>query len=217
MMKPKPSIVPRRIALLLLLVLGALALPCLAAAASDPALAELQARIARPALLRAQFTQEKRVAGFRNPLRSQGHFVLARDKGVIWSVEAPFVSQMVLTRERILSRQADGSVRVEADSREQPALRSVNAMMLALMGGNLDALTSSFQAQATLEGKDGWALRLTPRSSLLAKAFVALRLRGDRYVREVEIEEANGDRTVLHFDAFAQAPALSAEEDASLE
>lgn len=169
-------------------------------------------RVAKVDVLRGEFTQEKQVAGFKNPLRSQGRFVLAQDHGVIWTTLKPFPSEVVVTADRILSRQRDGSTRVELDARQQPAMRSVNAIMFALMSGDVQALSSQFNVEATREGQ-GWRLKLTPKSAMLAKAFQSLTLQGDRYVRQVEIVEASKDRTLIHFDALSEAPAaLSADE-----
>lgn len=188
-----------------------LAVPSLVHAA-EPAVNEITASIARPEVLRGQFTQEKQVGGFKNPLRSQGRFVVARRHGVIWTTLKPFPSELVVTAERILSRQRDGSTRVELDARQQPALRSVNAVMFALMSGDVQALSGQFNVQATREAQ-GWRLRLTPKSAMLAKAFRSLTLQGDQYVRQVEIVEANDDRTLIQFSALSDAPAnLDADE-----
>ena len=185
--------------------------------AADPAVDAITQAVARPDVLRGQFTQEKQVSGFRNPLRSQGQFVVARKHGVIWSTLKPFPSEVVVTADRILSRQRDGSTRVELDARQQPAMRSVNAIMFALMSGDVQALSSQFTVDAQRDAK-GWALSLTPKSPMLAKAFSSLQLRGDRYVRQVDIVEASKDRTRLTFSALTEAPAtLSADEAARLD
>lgn len=180
--------------------------------AADAAVDAITQSVARPDVLRGQFTQDKQVSGFKNPLRSQGQFVVARQHGVIWTTQRPFPSEVVVTADRILSRQRDGTNRVELDARQQPAMRSVNAIMFALMSGDVQALSSQFNIKAQREGQ-GWRLQLTPKSSMLAKAFQSLSLRGDRYVRQVEIIEANQDRTLIQFSALTEAPAtLSADE-----
>lgn len=189
-----------------------LALFCLLAAtsiasAADTVVAAITRDVATPAVLRGEFSQEKQVAGFRNPLRSQGRFVVARERGVIWSTLKPFPSEMVVTADRILSRQADGSPRVELDAREQPAMRSVNATLFALMSGDVQALSSQFNVDAQRDAK-GWTLMLTPKSAVLAKAFTSLQLRGDRHVRQVDIIEAGKDRTVITFSGLTEAPAI---------
>ncbi|MNV29369.1 Outer-membrane lipoprotein carrier protein [compost metagenome] len=131
---------------------------------------------------------------------------------MIWTTLRPFPSEVVVTADRILSRQRDGSNRVELDARQQPAMRSVNAIMFALMSGDVQALSSQFNVKAQREGQ-GWTLLLTPKSAMLAKAFQSLTLQGDRYVRQVEIVEANQDRTRIQFSALTETPAtLSADE-----
>ncbi len=181
--------------------------------AADPAVDAITQAVARPDVLRGQFSQEKQVSGFKNPLRSQGRFVVARQHGVIWTTLKPFPSEVVVTADRILSRQRDGSTRVELDARQQPAMRSVNAIMFALMSGDAQALSAQFVVKVEALPDNGWRMQLTPRSAMLAKVFSALSLSGDRYVREVQITEANQDVTRIHFAGLSETPAqLSADE-----
>ena len=182
-------------------------------AAPDP-LAQVRTQVAQVPLLRGHFSQEKRVAGFRNPLRSNGRFLLAREKGVVWTTVAPFPSEIVITRDRIVSRQRDGSSRVEVDGRQQPGLRTVNAMMFALMSGDMKALTTTFDVKSEPADGKGWRMTLSPRSRQLAQAFTSVRLAGDRYVREVELREANGDVTRLRFDDMSESPATLTRDEA---
>jgi outer membrane lipoprotein-sorting protein len=193
------------------------AVPALAApAAADVDL--VKQRVAKVGVLHGEFTQEKQVAGFKNPLRSQGRFVLAQDHGVIWTTLKPFPSEVVVTRDRILSRQRDGSSRVELDGRQQPAMRSVNAIMFALMSGDAQALSAQFTVKVEALPDNGWKMQLTPRSAMLGKVFSALTLSGDRYVREVQITEANQDVTRIHFAGMSETPAqLSADEGRKFE
>ena len=195
---------------LVLAVAGVVVLP---AAAADP-LAQVRAQVAQVPVLRGEFAQEKQVAGFKNPLRSNGRFLLARDKGVLWTTTAPFPSEIVITQDRILSRQRDGSRRVEVDGKQQPGLRSVNAMMFALMSGDMKALTSTFDVKEE-PAAGGWKMTLVPRSRQLAQAFTSVRLSGDRYVREVELREANGDLTRLRFSGMSEAPATLPRDEAA--
>ncbi|KPG68085.1 outer membrane lipoprotein carrier protein LolA [Stenotrophomonas maltophilia] len=168
--------------------------------------------VARPDVLRGQFSQEKQVSGFKNPLRSQGRFVVARQHGVIWTTLKPFPSEVVVTADRILSRQQQRAQQHARNTGKHRAMRSVNAIMVALMSGDVQALSSQFNVAASREGQ-GWRLRLTPKSAMLAKAFESLTLQGDRYVRQVEIVEANKDRTQIQFSALSEAPAtLNADE-----
>lgn len=201
-----------------ILLFVSIALAAFAAPAADTGLTMVQQRVAKVAVLRGEFAQEKRVAGFKNPLRSQGRFVLARDRGVVWTTLKPFPSEIVVTRERIYSIQRDGSRRIEMDGSRQPALRGINQMMLALVAGDLQSLAARFDAQASALPGQGWKLSLTPKSAALAKAFARIELQGDRYVREARIVEAGGDTTMLDFSALSETPAsLSRDEAARLD
>ncbi|WP_454831026.1 outer membrane lipoprotein carrier protein LolA [Pseudoxanthomonas wuyuanensis] len=192
----------------------ALAFGAAAVRAADD-LALVQQRVAQVPVLRGDFQQQKQVAGFSKPLRSQGRFVLSREHGVLWSTLKPFASEVVLTRDRILSRQRDGSTRVELDGRQQPALRAVNEMMFALMSGDVAALAPRFSSTVEALPEQGWRLTLTPQPGPLARSFKRIRLQGDRYVRQVEIEEANGDRSLLEFTAISESPAALSHAEAA--
>lgn len=205
----------RRLLLRVLLFFSLVSVQVAGATATADPLAQVRTQVAQVPLLRGNFSQEKQVAGFRNPLRSNGRFVLAREKGVIWTTVAPFPSEIVITRDRIISRQRDGSSRVEVDGRQQPGLRTVNAMMFALMSGDMKALTTTFDVKSEpAEGK-AWRMTLSPRSRQLAQAFTSVRLAGDRYVREVELREANGDVTRLRFDGLTETPATLTRDEAT--
>ena len=199
---------------LCVLVMLAMAAPAFAATDVEA----VKQRVAKVDVLRGEFTQEKQVAGFKNPLRSQGRFVLAQDHGVVWTTLKPFPSEVVVTRDRILSRQSDGSSRVELDGRQQPAMRSVNAIMFALMSGDAQALSAQFTVKVEVLPGNAWKMQLTPRSAMLGKVFAQLTLSGDRYVREVQINEANQDVTRIHFAGMSDTPAaLSADEGRKFE
>jgi len=194
---------------LCVLVMLAVVAPALAATDVEA----VKQRVAKVDVLRGEFTQEKQVAGFKNPLRSQGRFVLAQDHGVIWTTLKPFPSEVVVTRDRILSRQSDGSSRVELDGRQQPAMRSVNAIMFALMSGDAQALSAQFTVKVEVLPGNAWKMQLTPRSAMLGKVFAQLTLSGDRYVREVQINEANQDVTRIQFAGMSDTPTtLSTDE-----
>ena len=186
---------------------------CLPAAASaDDALDGIRARLAQPAVLRGAFEQEKQLQGFRNPLRSRGTFLLVRDRGIAWDTREPFASSAVLGRERLVTTLPDGTARVLLDATESPATAAVNALLLALVAGDIDALSPRFALIGTLADEGGWTLRLTPRPGPLARVFTTIDLAGDAHVREVRIVEAAGDRTTIRFDALVDAPPADAAE-----
>lgn len=182
------------------------ALPVAASPAPDAVLDGIRARLAQPAVLRGTFEQEKQLQGFRNPLRSRGTFLLVRDRGIAWDTHAPFASSAVLGRERLVTTLPDGSSRVLLDAAGSPATAAVNALLLALVAGDLAALAPRFALDGRLADDGSWTLRLTPHPGALRRVFATIELEGDAHVREVRIAEAGGDRSAIRFDGLADTP-----------
>ncbi|MBI2769162.1 MAG: outer membrane lipoprotein carrier protein LolA [Burkholderiales bacterium] len=187
----------------------------LSATAAEPVpaiAASVRQRLGDEPVLRGEFEQRKSLKGFRNPLVSRGDFLVVRDKGVIWRTREPFASSLVVTRDRLLSRQADGSVATQLSARDEPGLRAINEMLFALMSADLAALAQRFRVDGELQGKDGWRLSLAPREAGVARWVSGIELEGDRFVRLVRLAEAQGDTTLIRFSLQTSAAAATREE-----
>jgi hypothetical protein len=186
-----------------LLTLGAagMALPALSAlAATDEAalMKGVQARLRQPEWLRGDFEQSKQVSGFKKPVVSRGDFVVARGRGVLWHTRTPFESELRLTRDEIRASQG-GATSMRMDAQREPALRLVNEMMFALLGGDIGALSKLFVMDGELAGAAAWKLDLRPRQAAWLQVLQRLALSGDTHVRAVELVEAGGDVTRIAF------------------
>ncbi|WP_354686491.1 outer membrane lipoprotein carrier protein LolA [Cupriavidus necator] len=200
-----------RRALLLSALAAAVCLPALPAHAADT-LGAIAARLADAPVIRGRFEQKRQLAGFTNPLVSRGDFVLARERGLAWTTREPIVSSLLVTPKELVVRGADGQVQQRLGADEQPAMRVVGESMIAVLRGDLSALSARFALDAKLAGKDGWALTLTPTDSGIRRAFARIELSGDRFVRNIRLEEAGGDATQIRLLEPVAAPKLSAGE-----
>lgn len=207
----KPMLSRRRLAAACLL---AVALPLTAAEPVSPLVQQVRERLADAPVLRGRFEQRKTLKGFKNPLVSRGDFLVAKERGVVWHTREPFESSLVVTRERLLSRQADGRVDTKVEARDEPGLRAVNEMLFALMAADLQTLAARFRIEGELQGAAGWRLVLTPREAALAQWLARVELEGERFVRSVKLAEAQGDASVIRFSEHAIAQSLSREEAA---
>lgn len=192
----------------------AAALPLGAAEPVSPLVAQVRQRLADAPVMRGRFEQRKTLKGFKNPLVSRGDFVVAKERGVVWHTREPFESSLVVTRDRLLSRQADGRVDTKVEARDEPGLRAVNEMLFALMAADLQTLSARFHIDGELLGSSGWRLALVPRDAALAQWLTRVELEGDRFVRSVQLTEAQGDSSVIRFSEQATAQALTREEAA---
>lgn len=188
-------------------ILSALALLANAAPAATPVAAGVRARLVDTPVLRGDFEQVKALRGFKNPLRSRGRFLLARDRGVVWTTQHPFPSTIVLAGKQLSIRQGDDEARPLAGQGGTQAALAANRLLMALLSGRVDGLSEQFTITETLVGTEGWRLLLVPKPGTMAKVFRRIELAGDRHVRIVVLEETSGDRTEIHFLALRDAPA----------
>lgn len=202
--------VPR--AVLLVLAVLCFAAPAVQAASPAPA-ASVASHLANPAVLRGAFEQEKRLKGFRNPLLSKGDFLMAKERGVVWSTRTPFASTLVLTRQKLQLKQADGTMRNLGGNEASPTIATTNGLLMALLSGDTQALSRQFLLHEDVAADGSWKLELRPKQGALKKLFARIELQGDQYVRSVHLEEVQGDTTDIRFLQLRGTPAaLSADE-----
>ncbi|MGE5866657.1 MAG: outer membrane lipoprotein carrier protein LolA [Rhizobacter sp.] len=184
------------------------------AGAAPSLLEQVRRRLADAPVLKGSFEQRKTVKGFRQPLVSRGDFLVARDRGVLWHTREPFASELVITRDRLLSRQAGGVVDTQVDAAREPGIRAVNEMLFALMAADFDVLAQRFHIDGALQGAAAWRLVLTPKDAALAQWVARIELDGDRFVRQVRLAEAGGDSSAIALSGQATATSLSREDGA---
>lgn len=197
------------------LLLGGTALavaPCLRAAEADSLTERVRKRLSDAPVQRGEFEQRKTVKGFKHPLVSRGDYLFARERGVVWRTREPFASTLVLTRERLQSRAADGSTTSALDARSEPGLRAVNQLLFALLSADLGVLAEHFRIEGQAPAEGAWHLLLTPRDAQLAIWLQRVELQGERQVQAVQWLEASGDASLIRFSAQTSAAALKPDE-----
>lgn len=187
--------------LLRALLAGLALLPALACAFD---LATLQQQLGASMVVRGQFVQEKHLRALAQPLTSTGHFVLAREQGLLWLLEQPLAQDYRIGAAGIARRTPLGwqAQRQQAHGSQQQRL------FLAVLQGDSDALQRDFALE--LQGQaDAWQLRLIPRSSLLQQIFSHIEIRGGALVEEIVLHESQGDHTRLRLSGSQTAAELS--------
>lgn len=208
-----PASIASRWGRLLLLAVWLPALAGPSAARAADLLAEVSARVAQAPVIRGQFEQLRRLAGFSNPLRSRGDFVVARGKGMVWATREPLVSTMVATPAALVVRGADGAVQQQLRADAQPGMRMMGDAMLALMRADFAPLAQTFAIDGAVTGRAGWQLTLVPRDARMRHAIARIELSGDRYLREIRVIEAGGDSTEVRLQAVQGADAPTPAEE----
>lgn len=195
--------------LLFTLLMAAL---CASAGAAAP-IAKIQAMLAKPPVLCGRFDQTKTLTGMKKPLASHGRFCVVAGKGVMWRTLKPFPNTLRLTRDEIVHFQGE-RVAMRLDAKQEPTVRMINSVLFSLLSGDLGQLDTLFEVDGSADA-NGWKVALKAREAALAKAIGAISLDGAAYVKNIQINEASGDRTAIAFSEIKTGEgAISAEEAA---
>jgi hypothetical protein len=82
------------------------------------------------------------------PLRSSGHFIVSRERGLWWRQEKPFGLTLVLDAKR-MSQTLDGQPPEVITAEKQPQLFQFNHLLIAIFKADRTALEKSFSATFT--------------------------------------------------------------------
>lgn len=168
---------------------------------------QLSARLANPSVVRGPFIQEKHLRALPQPFTSSGHFVLARDHGLLWQLRIPLQQDYRIDAQGI-ARRVDGQWQLQP---AQGVAAQQSRLFLAVLKGDRSGLERDFELN--LEGSaERWQLRLTPRSLLLRQVFSEIRIQGGERVERIEMRETQGDSTVLRLPESQSSDQLDATE-----
>lgn len=150
------------------------------------------------------FTQQRFLKSLSKPIVSRGKFVLLANKGLLWQMQQPFVVDLRVKKDGIM--QWNGSQWVANNKLGQS--EQIN-LFLGLLSGDISALSAQFDLQLSGSPQQ-WRLTLTPSSLLMKQIFNHIIIKGDGLVREIELDEKQGDRTLILFSQIQTNQPLSA-------
>ncbi len=177
----------------------------------------LRSTLARPAqalaktqVVTGSFRHAKHLSEMPQPLVSSGEFVFARELGVYWHTREPFDSVLVLSEHGIAQRD-EGSQTMTLSAAEQPAVRVIADIFLALFTLDVTSLNRSFDLYGRSQG-ERWIIGMRPRSPAIASVFREATVTGAADVEQVVLTDVRGDRTVIDLTKtqYSETPATAA-------
>jgi hypothetical protein len=169
--------------------------PTTGTALLNTALAAPARNLANAKVLTGQFVHQKHLAEVPQPLIANGEFAYARGLGVYWHTQQPFDSVFVLTQDGIVQRD-EGAETIRLSAHDQPAVRVIADIFLALFTLDVTSLSSSFDLFGKSQG-ERWIVGLRPKSAAIGSVFKQATITGAKDVEQVVLVDAHGDRTVI--------------------
>ncbi|CAO3424031.1 LolA family protein [Azospirillum doebereinerae] len=149
-------------------------------------------------VLRGRFVQERFLKGFQAPLKSEGRFLLAPGRGLVWRAETPFAVTTVMSPAGLL-QEVRGTETMRLPAGRLPFMSKLYTMLGGALTGDWKALESAFAVTREGDAK-AWRLILTPlKAEDPTTPIREIRVKGGRFVEEVEVVKPDGDRDRLVF------------------
>lgn len=167
-------------------------------------------------VLRGRFVQERHLQGFTAPLHTEGHFVLAPGKGLIWQAETPFAITTVITASGLV-QDVGGLETMRLAASRLPFLSHLYAMLSGALSGDWHDLDSDFTVTRSGDAAHWHADLIAKHSDAASMSFTRIRISGSQFVDQVRIDKPNGDSEQLTFSdqALSRSP-LTPEEAGNL-
>ena len=169
--------------------------------------AELAQTLQKPANVQGAFTQQRYLKSLTQPMTTNGQFVLIPKRGLLWHMQKPFENRLRVRADGIM--QWNGKSWVAANQSKMNGQSQQIRLFLDLLGGNTQGLEKQFDLQLS-GSQQKWTLRLNPKTALMKQIFNHIEISGDNVVRRIELNEKQGDRTVMQFNQVQTGKELDA-------
>ena len=169
--------------------------------------AELAQMLQQPQNVQGAFAQQRYLKSLNQPMNTSGRFVLLPKKGLLWQMQKPFDNRLRVRADGIM--QWNGKSWVAANPSKMNGQSQQIRLFLDLLGGNTQGLEKQFDLQLS-GSQQKWTLRLNPKTALMKQIFNHIEISGDSVVRRIELNEKQGDRTVMQFNQVQTGKELDA-------
>ncbi|WP_263079576.1 outer membrane lipoprotein carrier protein LolA [Endozoicomonas sp. Mp262] len=148
-------------------------------------------------VMQGHFQQEKNLPVFSRPLKSSGFFISVRNRGVLWEVNEPVSSKMVLMP-GVLKQYTDHGVQeLKATG---TAYDGMGVLLPALFKGDMELLSRYFFVTSDRTIK-GWVIQLKPINEKLAELIKSVVISGEgNHINQASLYGAAGDTTHITFE-----------------
>lgn len=167
-------------------------------------------KIAANPVVRGRFTQTKQVTRIKKNFSSYGNFLFSGSDGVLWNVEKPYPSSLIMTKDRLIQKTAGGRTSV-MESNGNAVFQRFADTLQAVFAGRLSSLEQDFslyfQGTAT-----NWRIGLVPKENAVRSVIKSMEIRGDDYILSLRLVEASGDLNVYTFSDSQASKILSEDE-----
>ncbi|NVN91085.1 MAG: outer membrane lipoprotein carrier protein LolA [Desulfuromonadales bacterium] len=175
-------------------------------AVSQPAdmsqfLRELGKKASSFTTLKTEFTQEKKMAMFKEKLVLKGRIYLQKPNRVAWHVDAPLRYSVLITDKVIRQWDEETNKVQEISLAKNPIFQNVLSQLTVWFSGEYGSLLDVNDVRVVK--RDPLVMEFVPKSnnmsSKVIKAITITFREDQKYLQQIRIQELSGDVTTLRF------------------
>lgn len=170
---------------------------------------QIKNSINTPQIIRGKFVQNRALAGVSKKLVSEGYFLVDKQRGILWATEKPIYQALAVTDAGI-SIKNKSSTLMNLDSRNQPSVKYINELMLAIFSVDMNAIERVFDYTGEVTSK-GWSLNLTQKN-ISSAVFKNVVITGGSVISRITFTSKEGDVTDIVFTEVKPIAALTTDE-----
>jgi outer membrane lipoprotein-sorting protein len=163
---------------------------------------EFQKRASTEKSAYMEFTQERRLKMFTEPLITEGVMLISNPDKIRWETTAPYQTIMLAEKKNVAQFEFNNGKWEKLNLGFPQALQRVMQQMSAMNQGKMDSMLNDFTVSAT--GGDETVLTLVPKSEMVRGVMSSLEIHLSpdlSKTRTVVMNEPNGDLTRITFHA----------------
>jgi outer membrane lipoprotein-sorting protein len=161
--------------------------------------------------LKTDFTQEKRMAMFKQKMVMKGRIYLQKPNKIAWHVDSPMRYSVLITDKLIRQWDEDTNKVQEISLAKNPIFQNVLNQMNVWFSGDYGSMLDTNTVR--IVKNDPLAIEFVPKENNIARKVIktiTVTFRSDqKYLQQIRIQEQSGDVTTISFGNTQLNPPLT--------
>jgi len=161
--------------------------------------------------LKTDFTQEKRMAMFKEKMVMKGRIYLQKPSKIAWHVDSPIRYSVLITDKLIRQWDEDTDKVQEISLSKNPIFQNVLGQMNVWFSGDYGAMLDSNTIRVVKH--EPLVIEFVPKESNMSRKVIksiTVTFRADqKYLQQIRIQEISGDVTTINFSNTQLNPSLN--------
>lgn len=171
-------------------------------ATSKQVLTHVLTQMNRYGSVTGDFKQTKSIKKLNRDFVSTGTFRISKTSGIVWKTQKPFPSEMTVSDDGIIERNASGQVRT-ISTKDNPVFAQISTTIQALFSGNITELENRFDIYYEKIVYGGvipyLKIGLVPREASVRKVIANIVMELSENLDKVVITDGEGSPVVYEF------------------